>query len=75
MLRVKREASLSELAGGCNCGKIRYSVKASPLATVVCHCDNCQKTSGAAFSVNFVVRKADIVFRCGPFGAAVGETA
>ena len=54
---------MSELVGGCNCGEIRYSVKADPLATVVCHCNHCQKTSGAAFSVNVIVREADIVFQ------------
>jgi hypothetical protein len=37
--------------GGCLCGQVRYRVPAKPLETVVCHCRNCQKQAGSAFSV------------------------
>ncbi|RVQ66376.1 GFA family protein [Croceicoccus ponticola] len=37
--------------GGCLCGSVRYSVPFEPLATVVCHCRNCQKQAGSALSV------------------------
>ena len=37
--------------GGCLCGQIRYKVSAKPLQTVVCHCLNCQKQAGSAFSL------------------------
>jgi len=37
--------------GGCLCGKVRYTVPAEPLATVICHCINCQKQAGSAFSI------------------------
>lgn len=33
--------------GGCLCGEVRYSYDAAPLATVACHCRDCQKLSGA----------------------------
>ncbi|MFZ2508058.1 MAG: GFA family protein [Steroidobacteraceae bacterium] len=33
--------------GGCLCGAVRYSYNAAPLATVACHCRDCQKLSGA----------------------------
>lgn len=33
--------------GGCLCGALRYSYDALPLATVACHCRDCQKLSGA----------------------------
>lgn len=33
--------------GGCLCGAVRYSFHARPLATVACHCLDCQKLSGA----------------------------
>jgi hypothetical protein len=33
--------------GGCLCGAVRYSVDAAPLATVACHCRDCQRLSGA----------------------------
>ena len=41
--------------GRCLCGNISYSIDGDPLATVVCHCDHCQRQSGGAFSVNVVV--------------------
>jgi hypothetical protein len=44
------------LKGGCNCGAVRYEISGAPLAVAACHCVNCRKQSGAAFSVNLVVR-------------------
>jgi hypothetical protein len=44
------------LTGGCNCGQVRYTLSAPPLAVVACHCTSCRKQSGATFSVNLVVR-------------------
>lgn len=46
------------MTGGCLCGKVRYTVDAAALFQVACHCTNCQKQSGSAFSVNLGVRKA-----------------
>jgi hypothetical protein len=42
-----------EKSGGCLCGQVRYRA-ASHLATVVCHCRDCQKQSGSAFSLNLI---------------------
>lgn len=41
--------------GGCLCGDIRYESASDPLMTVYCHCRNCQKASGGAFSTNVMV--------------------
>ncbi|MBV9995767.1 MAG: GFA family protein [Caulobacteraceae bacterium] len=38
-------------AGGCLCGQVRYIAPAQFLSTIVCHCANCQKQAGSAFSV------------------------
>jgi len=46
--------------GGCLCGQLRYSLKRSPLAVVLCHCRDCQKQSGSAFSVNMIIPEADV---------------
>lgn len=43
--------------GGCLCGRVRYTVPLTPLATVVCHCRNCQKQAASAFSVVAVVSR------------------
>ena len=42
-------------AGGCLCGQVRYQIEGDPVTTAVCHCTNCQRQSGAAFSVNVLV--------------------
>ncbi len=44
------------LQGGCNCRAVRYTLTAPPLAVVACHCTSCRRQSGAAYSVNLVVR-------------------
>jgi hypothetical protein len=50
------ESSLSlERAGGCECGGIRYRVTGDPLAVTICHCTQCQRQSGSAFSMSLVV--------------------
>lgn len=42
-------------SGHCLCGAVSYTSDADPVTTVVCHCDDCQRQSGAAFSVNVLV--------------------
>lgn len=44
------------LVGGCLCGKVRYSSQGKMLAVIQCHCKNCQKQSGSAFSINIAVK-------------------
>lgn len=44
--------------GRCLCGEIRFTIDAEPLAVVLCHCDDCQRESGGAFSVNVVVPRS-----------------
>lgn len=35
--------------GGCLCGRVTYSVTADPMFSGVCHCRNCQRSTGSAF--------------------------
>ena len=51
---------MPKIEGGCLCGSVRYSSEAQPLLTANCHCTNCQKQGGAAFSVNVGVAKAGL---------------
>lgn len=46
---------MSEIEGGCNCGAVRYRLSGDPITVAVCHCANCRRQSGSAFSVNLVV--------------------
>jgi hypothetical protein len=50
---------MSSLTGGCLCGAIRYTIDAPVAALRACHCVNCRKSSGAAGTVNAVVKSAD----------------
>lgn len=38
------------LTGGCQCGAIRFALKAVPHKVSICHCRMCQKASGAPFA-------------------------
>ncbi|HEX4246495.1 MAG TPA: GFA family protein [Pseudonocardia sp.] len=44
-------------SGHCLCGSISYRFDAEPDIVALCHCDACQRHSGAAFSVNVLVAR------------------
>src|SRR5215813_8001024 len=41
--------------GGCQCGKIRYEISEEPRSIYTCHCLDCQRLTGTAFSLGIVV--------------------
>jgi len=41
--------------GGCQCGSVRYTLTAQPQRTVACHCKECQRQTGSAFSLSMPV--------------------
>ncbi len=45
--------------GGCQCGAVRYRLTASPLSVYNCHCKDCQRFSGAGWSISMIVREED----------------
>jgi hypothetical protein len=47
--------------GGCQCGQIRYEIRAEPLTLYVCHCKECQKQSASAFGMSMPVPRAAVV--------------
>ncbi len=47
------------LTGGCQCGAVRYELKAAPKSTF-CHCRMCQKATGGVFAALCMVNKADL---------------
>jgi len=46
---------MTHLSGGCQCGEIRYAVTGEPRLVYTCHCSDCQRVTGSAFSLGFVV--------------------
>ncbi|MDR3471549.1 MAG: GFA family protein [Devosia sp.] len=53
--------------GGCICGMVRYRLTAAPLGVYNCHCKDCQRSAGSAFSTSMVVRRE-------AFSLSAGET-
>lgn len=45
------------VGGGCQCGSVRYELLAPPLSVYACHCKDCQRFSGAAWSMSMPVRR------------------
>lgn len=41
--------------GGCQCGQIRFELRAEPLTLYACHCKECQKQSSSAFGMSMPV--------------------
>jgi hypothetical protein len=58
LFKIDREAKMPEMRGGCLCGKVRYSANADPAMVAVCHCKNCQKQAGTAFSLVIAIPKS-----------------
>ena len=44
--------------GGCQCGAIRYEIREAPHLVYTCHCTECQRLTGSAFSMALVVAGA-----------------
>lgn len=38
------------LTGGCSCGNIRYECSENPIVQLICHCRDCQQSSGSAYA-------------------------
>jgi len=51
--------------GQCLCGAIRYEFDGDPAMTGVCHCRNCQRQAGSAFSTLAGVPKSNLRFTAG----------
>jgi hypothetical protein len=43
------------LDGGCACGAVRYRLGTPPLFVHCCHCRDCQRQSGSAFTINALI--------------------
>lgn len=47
--------------GGCACGAVRYTLKPGyRLKPYACHCSDCRKRTGSAFSHHMLVMRADL---------------
>jgi hypothetical protein len=53
------------ITGSCLCGDIRYQLTNPPALTGVCHCKNCQRQAGSAFSTLAGVPKNEFTLLSG----------
>ncbi|WP_084399728.1 GFA family protein [Henriciella aquimarina] len=49
--------------GQCLCGQVSYQLDGDPIVTAVCHCKNCQRQAGSAFSVIVLVHESALDVR------------
>jgi hypothetical protein len=49
------------MTGGCLCGAIRYEASGEPVFSLLCHCRDCQRANGGAYTA--AVRVAAACFR------------
>lgn len=56
---------MSDLAGGCSCGAVRYRLMDAPMFTHCCHCLQCQRATGSAFVVNALIETARVEVTAG----------
>lgn len=53
------------LRGSCNCGKVRYELRGTPLGMYYCHCGTCRKATGSSLATNVFMATADFVLVSG----------
>ena len=51
--------------GQCLCGEVKYELASDPVMSGVCHCKNCQRQAGSAFSTISALPVADLKFTSG----------
>jgi len=62
--------------GGCLCGAVRYRVAREPRTIYLCHCTDCQRSTGAAFGISLVVDRGAVTVEKGepaPYGAQLAD--
>ena len=50
---------MKQVTGGCHCGNIQYQAAFDEAKVVLCHCEDCQKMSGAPYRGVVIVREED----------------
>ncbi|HEX8302185.1 GFA family protein [Sphingomonas sp.] len=55
-----------EMTGGCQCGRVRYSVHVADYEAYLCHCRMCQRATGGLAAAFKSVKKADVTWEREP---------
>lgn len=51
-----------KLAGGCQCGRIRYEIAGAPLLAAICHCAMCRRANAAPVVAWAMFHESQVVF-------------
>lgn len=57
---MSNETEMAVATGRCVCEDVRYRLAALPLFTHACHCLDCQRRTGTAFSMTTIVMREDL---------------
>jgi hypothetical protein len=53
------------LAGGCQCGAVRYEIKGEPLFAAICHCSMCRRANAAPMVAWAMFAAGEVTFTAG----------
>jgi hypothetical protein len=53
------------ISGSCLCKAVQYTLTGNDKGAVLCHCRNCQKTTGSAFANNLRYTRANLTLTTG----------
>jgi len=62
---MSKEGDFS-VAGGCDCGAVRYRMTSKPMVVHCCHCRWCQRETGASFALNAMIEADRVILLKGP---------
>lgn len=48
------------IEGSCHCGTVNFKLTDNPKLSINCHCDDCKKRNGSAFSTYIAVSEKDL---------------
>jgi hypothetical protein len=51
---------MTSITGGCLCGRVRYAVIGEPARSGLCHCRDCQRSTGSAFEPVMIFPTASV---------------
>lgn len=46
--------------GGCHCGSLQYAIIGEPMTCYTCHCTDCQKATGSAFTISIILEAKNL---------------
>lgn len=51
---------MAKFTGSCMCGNVQFHAEGDPMFMANCHCEDCRKSSGAAYSTFVFMNKEDV---------------